>query len=51
MAPIQAKNFSMGNVTLDPNGGQVAVAQPGAGGDLFRRRSTGKCASAKNGAR
>ncbi len=23
VAPIQAKNFSMGNVTLDPNGGQV----------------------------
>ena len=23
MAPIQAKNFSMGNVTLDPKGGQV----------------------------
>jgi mannose-6-phosphate isomerase-like protein (cupin superfamily) len=22
-APIQAKNFSLGNVTLDPNGGQV----------------------------
>ena len=22
-APIQATNFSMGNVTLDPNGGQV----------------------------
>jgi mannose-6-phosphate isomerase-like protein (cupin superfamily) len=23
VAPIQATNFSMGNVTLDPNGGQV----------------------------
>ena len=23
VAPIQAKNFSMGNVTLDPKGGQV----------------------------
>src|SRR5215203_4665828 len=23
VAPIQAKNFSMGNVTLEPNGGQV----------------------------
>jgi mannose-6-phosphate isomerase-like protein (cupin superfamily) len=23
VAPIQAKNFSIGNVTLDPNGGQV----------------------------
>lgn len=23
VAPIQASNFSMGNVTLDPNGGQV----------------------------
>jgi quercetin dioxygenase-like cupin family protein len=23
MSPIQAANFSMGNVTLDPNGGQV----------------------------
>jgi mannose-6-phosphate isomerase-like protein (cupin superfamily) len=23
MAPIQAENFCMGNVTLDPNGGQV----------------------------
>ena len=23
MAPVQAKNFAVGNVTLDPNGGQV----------------------------
>ena len=23
VAPIQCKNFAMGNVTLDPNGGQV----------------------------
>ena len=38
VSPIQAKNFSIGNVTLDPKGGQVPLHNQEQEGSLFHYR-------------
>ena len=48
-SPIQATNFSMGNVTLEPNGGQVPWHNQEQEEIYFILEGTAKCALAKNG--
>ena len=48
VSPIQATNFSMGNVTLEPNGGQVPWHNQEQEEIYFIVEGTAKCAWAKS---